>query len=400
VHIPKGGDSSQTRAIGVPTFEDKVLQRAVAMVLEAVYEQSFLDCSYGFRLGRSAHQALKATRDQTMRMAGRWVLEIDVRKFFDSLDHRHLRSIVRKRVRDGVLLRLIGKWLKAGVMEDGRIEYPETGSPQGGCISPVLSNIYLHEVLDEWFTRQVAPRLVGRALLVRYCDDAIIIFERERDAQRVLDVLPKRLAKYGLTLHPEKTRLVDFRRPDTKEDALPEDDATRPGTFEPVRLYSLLGEIPQGILGGDAEDGAGPLPARSPARRRPHPKVSARARARAVGRTQAKAGGALWVLRHCRKFPCALRLLVSGQTCVAVLAFSPFTAGPSLVGQNGPPLAALSFAAAAHPFCPSRVAKPCTEEPDAIISPVRIRGSLGERSPRRPDQLLGGARFRSCAPGL
>jgi RNA-directed DNA polymerase len=233
VHIPKGGEGSQTRPIGIPTFEDKVLQRAVAMVLEAVYEQSFLDCSYGFRPGRSAHQALRVVRDQTMRMAGRRVLEIDVRKFFDTLDHSHLRNIVRKRVRDGVLLRLIGKWLKAGVMEDGRIEYPEAGSPQGGCISPILSNLYLHEVLDEWFTRQVALRLVGRAVLVRYCDDAIIIFERERDAQRVLDVLPKRLARYGLTLHPEKTRLVDFRRPDTRENASPEiDDATRPGTFD------------------------------------------------------------------------------------------------------------------------------------------------------------------------
>ncbi len=233
VHIPKGGDGSQTRPIGVPSFEDKVLQRAVAMVLEAVYEQSFLDCSYGFRPGRSAHQALRVVREQTMKMAGRWVLEIDVRKFFDSLDHRHLRDIVRKRVRDGVLLRLIGKWLKAGVMEDGRIEYPEAGSPQGGSISPVLSNIYLHEVLDEWFTRQVVPRLVGRAVLIRYCDDAIIIFERERDAQRVLDVLPKRLARYGLTLHPEKTRLVDFRRPDTREASREGDDArTRPGSFD------------------------------------------------------------------------------------------------------------------------------------------------------------------------
>ena len=232
VHIPKG-DGSQTRAIGVPTFEDKVLQRAVAMVLEAVYEQSFLDCSYGFRPGRSAHQALRVVYNQTMKMAGRWVLEIDIRAFFDSLDHSHLRNIVCQRVRDGVLLRLIGKWLKAGVMEDGRIEYPEAGSPQGGCISPILSNIYLHEVLDEWFTRQVVPRLGGRAVLIRYCDDALIIFERKRDAQRVLEVLPKRLAKYGLTLHPEKTRLVDFRRPDAKENSASEnDDATRPGTFD------------------------------------------------------------------------------------------------------------------------------------------------------------------------
>src|ERR1700691_2418400 len=121
VHIPKAGAGSQTRPIGIPTFEDKVLQRAVVMVLEAVYEQSFLNCSYGFRPGRSAHQALQGVQHQTVKMAGRWVLEIDIRKFFDTLDHRLLRSIVRKRVRDGMLLRLIDKWLKAGVMEDGTI---------------------------------------------------------------------------------------------------------------------------------------------------------------------------------------------------------------------------------------------------------------------------------------
>ena len=233
VHIPKG-DGSQTRPIGVPTFEDKVLQRAVAMVLEAIYEQSFLDCSYGFRPGRSAHQALRLVQSQTVKMAGRWVLEIDIGKFFDTLDHRQLRDIVRKRVRDGVLLRLIGKWLNAGVMEDGAIEYPEAGTPQGGVISPLLANIYLHEVLDEWFVRQVTPRLVGRAVMVRYADDAVIIFGNEQDARRVFDVLPKRFAKYGLTLHPHKTRLVDFRRPDRS--ALPSPDncdvRSRPGTFD------------------------------------------------------------------------------------------------------------------------------------------------------------------------
>jgi RNA-directed DNA polymerase len=199
------------------------------MVQEALYEQSFFDLLIRFSAGRSAHQALRVVRDQTMKMAGRWVLEVDIRKFFDSLDHSHLRDIVRKRVRDGVLLRLIGKWLKAGVMEDGRIEYPEAGSPQGGCISPILSNIYLHEVLDEWFTHQVVARLGGGAVLIRYCDDALIIFERKRDAQRVLEVLPKRRAKYGLTLHPEKTRLVDFRRPDARENWSSENNAsTRP----------------------------------------------------------------------------------------------------------------------------------------------------------------------------
>ncbi len=211
-----------------------MLQRAVAMVLEAIYEQSFLDCSYGFRPGRSAHQALRLVQSQTVKMAGRWVLEIDIRKFFDTLDHRQLRDIVRKRVRDGVLLRLISKWLNAGVMEDGAIEYPEAGTPQGGVISPLLANIYLNEVLGEWFARQVAPRLVGRAVLVRYADDVVIIFGNEQDARRVFDVLPKRFAKYGLALHPKKTRLVDFRRPDRR--ALPSPDngdaCSRPGTFD------------------------------------------------------------------------------------------------------------------------------------------------------------------------
>jgi RNA-directed DNA polymerase len=235
VHIPKAGDGSQTRPIGIPTFEDKVLQRAVAMVLEAVYEQRFLDCSYGFRPGRSAHQALRVVQSQTVKMAGKWVLEVDIRNFFGTLDHSHLREIVCERVRDGVLLRLIGKWLNAGVMEDGAIEYPEAGTPQAGVISPILANIYLHEVLDEWFARQVVPRLAGRATLVRYADDAVIIFEHERDARRVLDVLPKRLAKYGLTLHPDKTRLVDFRRPDRRASASPDnngDARSRSDTFD------------------------------------------------------------------------------------------------------------------------------------------------------------------------
>jgi RNA-directed DNA polymerase len=229
VHIPKG-DGSQRRPIGIPTFEDKVLQRAVAMVLEAVYEQDFLDCSYGFRPGRSAHQALEALRNASVYMAGGWVLEVDIQKFFDTLDHRHLQELVRRRVRDGVLLRLIGKWLNAGVMESGELSYSEAGTPQGGVISPLLANVYLHEVLDAWFERNVKPRLQGRAMLVRYADDAVMLFSREDDARRVMEVLPKRFAKYGLTLHPGKTRLVEFRRPDRRP---PRDGGDGgPGTFD------------------------------------------------------------------------------------------------------------------------------------------------------------------------
>lgn len=213
VHIPKG-DGKQTRPIGIPTFEDKVLQRAVTMLLEAIFEQDFMDCSYGFRPNRSAHQALEAVRDATMSVGGGFVLEVDIRKFFDSLDQKRLQEIVCRRVRDGVLLRVIGKWLNAGVMEQGAVTRAETGTPQGGVVSPLLANVYLHEVIDEWFHGDVLPRLKGRARLVRYADDLVIAFSCEQDAKRVFDVLAKRFGKYGLVLHPEKTRLVDFRRPD------------------------------------------------------------------------------------------------------------------------------------------------------------------------------------------
>ncbi|MDC3962193.1 group II intron reverse transcriptase/maturase [Polyangium jinanense] len=228
VHIPKG-NGSETRPIGIPTFEDKVLQRAVAMVLEAIYEQDFLNCSYGFRPKRSAHQALADVQPQAVIMRGGWVLEIDIRKFFDSVEHRMLRDVLVRRVRDGVLLRLIGKWLNAGVLERGELSYPVAGTPQGGVISPILANIFLHEVLDTWFHREVLPRLSGTARLFRYADDAVLLFSDKRDAARAMAVLPKRFGRFGLTLHPDKTRLVDFRRPDRH---LPSSERSGPGTFD------------------------------------------------------------------------------------------------------------------------------------------------------------------------
>jgi len=212
VHIPKGGSGNETRAIGIPTLEDKILQRAVVMLLAPIYEHDFLDCSHGYRPGRSAHTALQSLWQQAMASQGGWILEVDIRKFFDTLDHTHLRTFVRHRVRDGVLLRLIGKWLKAGVMEEGQLTYPEAGSPQGGVISPLLANVYLHYVLDAWFEAEVQPRLRGKAYLIRYADDLVIGFTDRTDAQRVQEVLPKRFGRYGLALHPDKTRLVGFQR--------------------------------------------------------------------------------------------------------------------------------------------------------------------------------------------
>jgi RNA-directed DNA polymerase len=231
VHIPKG-TGAETRPIGIPTLEDKVLQRAVVMVLEAIYEQDFHDGSYGFRPSRSAHQALDSLWAQTMKSGGGWILEVDIRKFFDTLDHAHLREFLQRRVRDGVLLRLIGKWLNAGVLEDGCLTHPDSGSPQGGVISPMLANVFLHYVLDEWFAEEVEPRLRGRAFLIRYADDFVIGFTQEEDARRVLAVLPKRFGKYGLTVHPEKTKLISFRRPPHESRPRGGPAGDRPGTFE------------------------------------------------------------------------------------------------------------------------------------------------------------------------
>jgi group II intron reverse transcriptase/maturase len=230
VYVPKG-TGTETRPLGIPTLEDKILQRAVVMALEPIYEQDFLPCSYGFRPGRSAHQALQALWQQTMGLGGCWLVEVDIRKFFDTLDRGQLRGLLRQRVRDGVLLRLIDKWLQAGVLEGAELTHPEAGTPQGGVISPLLANIYLHYVLDEWFEREVKPRLKGRAFLVRYADDFVMGFAWEEDARRVLDVLPKRLGKYGLTIHPDKTRLVPFVRPPQRSSSA-DRGAPQPESFD------------------------------------------------------------------------------------------------------------------------------------------------------------------------
>jgi len=231
VYVPKGR-GSEKRPIGIPTLEDKVLQRAVVMLLEPLYEPLFHEASYGFRPRRSAHDALQSLWKQLMATEGGWILDVDVRKFFDTLDHGHLQALLRHRVRDGVLLRLIGKWLNAGVLDEGIMSYPSEGTPQGGVISPLLANVYLHYVLDEWLERDVKPRLQGRVFLIRYADDFVLGFTREADARKVLAVLPKRFGKYGLTIHPDKTKLLRFR-------PAPEDPGA--GSPPPSRSFDLLG---------------------------------------------------------------------------------------------------------------------------------------------------------------
>lgn len=209
VSIPKKGGG--TRPLGIPTVADRIGQPVVKMLLEPQLDKMFHRDSYGYRPGKSAHQALDEVRKRCWRYD--WAVDLDIKGYFDSIDRSKLQEVFRHRVRDGVLRRLVGKWLNAGVMEDGRLTKPEAGVPQGGVVSPLLSNVYLHEVLDSWFEETVKPRLKGRAFLVRFADDAVLAFEREDDADRFMAVLAKRFAKYGLRLHPEKTRLLCFERP-------------------------------------------------------------------------------------------------------------------------------------------------------------------------------------------
>jgi group II intron reverse transcriptase/maturase len=235
-YIPK--NENESRPIGVPTTERKLLERAVAMLLEPIYEQEFYGCSYGFRPNRGAHQALDEIRATLKQMRGAWVVDIDIRKYFDSIPHKYLLEILGNRIKDSVILRLIGKWLKAGVWEAGHISISNEGTPQGGVISPLLSNIYLHEVLDKWFTQKVKPQLQGQAHLVRFADDFVILVEKREEAQGLLELLDTRFTEWGLAIHPDKSRLVDFRHPWTSR--------RKPETFDFLGFTHYWGKTRRG----------------------------------------------------------------------------------------------------------------------------------------------------------
>src|SRR5712671_5676900 len=208
VYIPK--EEGTERPLSIPALEDKIVQRAVLELLTAIYEQDFLGCSYGFRPGRSPQEALDEIGRVICRRPVGYVLEADICAYFDAIVRSQLMELIEKRVRDGGILRLIGKWINAGVLEDGRLLVTQTGVGQGQVISPLLANIYLHYVLDEWFQDVVKPRLKGEAYEVRFADDFILCFQYREDAEKVLEVLHQRFAKYGLQLHPDKTRLIEF----------------------------------------------------------------------------------------------------------------------------------------------------------------------------------------------
>jgi RNA-directed DNA polymerase len=224
-YIPK--ESGKHRPIGISCIEDKVVQNALTMVLEIIYEPVFLECSYGFRPGRNAHDALRTLNAESMRGKINWVLEADIESYFDSIDRKQLMEMLRQRVNDESFMRLIGKCLHVGVLEGEQYTEPGTGTAQGSSLSPILGNVYLHHVLDVWFEREAKPRLKGHAYLARYADDYVIGFELEHDARRVMEALSKRMMKYGLRLHAEKTRLFPFNKPPSGQSG-----GKGPGSFD------------------------------------------------------------------------------------------------------------------------------------------------------------------------
>jgi RNA-directed DNA polymerase len=208
IYIPK--EDGKQRPISIPSLEDKIVQKAVTTLLNAIYEVDFHECSYGFRPGRGQHDALDAVFRRIRRGTVGWIVEADIQGYFDAIVRSKLIEMIERRVKDGSILRLIGKWINIGAVDKGRLLVSETGTGQGQTISPLLANIYLHYVLDEWFEQEVKPRMRGEAHEVRFADDFLLFFQYKEDAERVMKVLGQRFAKFGLTLHPDKTRLIEF----------------------------------------------------------------------------------------------------------------------------------------------------------------------------------------------
>lgn len=238
-YIPKG--NGKLRGLGIPTIEDKMVQMAMSRILTAIFEQDFLNCSYGFRPGKNCHQALAMVDHFLMRKSINYVIDADIKGFFDHVDHQALKRCLETRIKDEKFLRYIVRFLRSGIMEEGEILQTERGTPQGGNISPILSNIYLHYALDRWFYKELKPKMKGYVEIVRYADDFIILAEHKEDAERTLVELKNRLRKCHLELSEEKTQMVSFGRNALKEyekekdkrnkGRRPEKPKKKPGTF-------------------------------------------------------------------------------------------------------------------------------------------------------------------------
>ena len=227
VYIPK--NEHEKRPLGIPILEDKIVQKGISRILEAIYEQDFLNCSYGFRPGRNCHDALRTVDQIIMKRPVRYVIEADIKGFFDNVSHDWLLKMLEVRIKDPSFLLLIRRFLKAGYMEEGRLVKTEQGTPQGGNLSPMLANIFLHYVLDLWFEKRIEPQTAGEVYLVRYADDFLIIVQKQSDACVIEQALRDRFKKFSLTLHSEKTRTISFSR---KEPENAKRQGRKPNTFE------------------------------------------------------------------------------------------------------------------------------------------------------------------------
>ncbi len=227
VYIPK--NETEKRPLGIPALENKIVERGITWILESIYEQDFLNCSYGFRPERNCHQALKALNDMIMFKPVNHIVEADIKGFFDNVPHHELLDFIRIRIRDTALLELLGRFLKAGYIDDGMLIGTENGTHQGSILSPMLSNIFLHYVLDVWFEKEVKTHTDGFCELIRYADDFICVVQYAGDAKRIEEVLKKRFNRYGLEIHPEKSRKISFGRYE-KENA--DKQNRKPNTFD------------------------------------------------------------------------------------------------------------------------------------------------------------------------
>ncbi len=316
VYIPKADGSE--RPLGIPTFEDKVAQRAIVMMLEPIYEQEFLSCSFGFRPGRSAHQALSALRLAFMGRQGlRWVLDVDISKYYDTIQHHHLRAFLDRRVTDGVIRRMIDKWLKAGVLEHGVLQRTTEGTPQGGVVSPLLANIYLHHVLDEWFERDVRVRLKGNSILVRYADDSVMAFENSRRRQAGHG----RAGKAACTVRAHAPPGQDAPRRLSLSSAggrMPPGYGQR--HVQLPRLLPYLGQVKEGGERGEASDGQRPVCAGAGGGKRLVPTQSASILARSACPSVPDDARPLCLLRHIGQLSTHTMVRLPGRGAVEKMA--------------------------------------------------------------------------------